>query len=236
MIDVSDGALNNHFGFSVEQSSGNLCLRKQEQKSIITDFNSWTGAWNIFYQATLHYHPKSHYKLFSYFKLITDLANKYKFPAVLTYDRVHRLHLAAQKDLPFNSQSISWSKLSDDLFNTFLREERLPQCYVCHRYGHFASACSLKPKKETFFRDPQVHQSNTANTANQSTSNNINTMHSVTATATNPTNGKQQCFRFNRGLPCSKPPCRFLHTCDKCHRPGHPSVYCAHTTTTSFRS
>ena len=226
-----------NLGFEIDpENSGSLKIKTQQNNNRIPDFKTWVTAWNHFYQTNLHFDINLHYKLFSYFKIITDLAKKFKFANVMAYDRAHRLQLASQHRLPKQQQTISWIKIDDEIFNMFLRDNYLPQCYHCSTYGHFANMCPTKQKTKSSGSSDQ-HTTVTPPQNNfrpQQLSNETNYIPN-NSTQPNQPDQLRTCFRFNRAQPCSKPPCRFLHQCNKCFRPGHPSVKCPNTTDTMFR-
>ena len=45
---------------------------------------------------------------------------------------------------------------------------------------------------------------------------------------------QKYCFRFAQGAPCSKPPCMFLHMCERCGDLQHGSLFCDKQTSTNF--
>ena len=231
-----------NLGFEIDpENSGSLKIKTQQNNNRIPDFKTWVTAWNHFYQTNLHFDINLHYKLFSYFKIITDFAKKIKFANVMAYDRAHRLQLASQHRLSKQQQTVSWVKIDDEIFNMFLRDNYLPQCYHCSTFGHFANMCPTKQKTKS-------HLNNLTGSSDQHTTvtppqNNFRPQQLSNETNYSPNNSTlpnqpdqpRTCFRFNRAQPCSKPPCRFLHQCNKCFRPRHPSVKCPNTTDTMFR-
>ena len=231
-----------NLGFEIDpENSGSFKIKTQQNNNRIPDFKTWVTAWNHFYQTNLHFDINLHYKLFSYFKIITDFAKKFKFANVMAYDRAHRLQLASQHKLPKQQQTASWEKIDDEIFNMFLRDNYLPQCYHCSAFGHFANMCPTKQKTKSHLNN--LTGSSDQHTTVTPTQNNFRPQQLPNETNYSPNNSTlpnqpdqpRTCFRFNRAQPCSKPPCRFLHQCNKCSRPGHPSVKCPNTTDTMFR-
>ena len=231
-------------GFQLD-SNNNLLLKPNQVKAKIRDYPSWICAWNSFYQASLHYHPDTHYYLFSHFKIISNLARKHKFENVYLYDKSQRQILAAQRTISPELRSVKWDRINEELFQNFLRDSHMPACYHCSTYGHYASSCPYKPYRQgnkyqnpysyvsdqTFRNDPQQQQQP------QPSQRPASSQPSPQSIPTTPTD---ICTRFNRTGICSKPPCPFKHICNKCFSPNHTGFRCtaaprANSTRTSFR-
>ena len=123
-----------------------LTLKKRSSRSPIFNLAHWVLAWNAFYEATLHHHPAMHFQLYTYFKHVIEYSTNHKFAYLMAYDQTHRIQIAAQRHLPPNSQTASWTIHSSALFNTYLRDNKKSQCAKCHAYGHFEKQC---PKNAT---------------------------------------------------------------------------------------
>ena len=231
-------------GFQFD-SNNNLLLKPANQtKAKIRDYPSWICAWNIYQQAVLHFHPDKHFELFSYFKILTNLARKHRFENVYLYDRSQRQTLAAQSTLPEISRTVNWKTVNEELYNNFLREAHLPSCYNCATFGHYASACPFKPKTTPKYSSPYTfiadrtfrNDSQTITSQSQ-----IRQGNNQPQNRTGVSNQQDICQRFNHNNgACNKPPCRYLHICNKCFSPNHPGSKCtastgASNTRTSFR-
>ena len=217
-----------------------------QNKPKIHDFKTWMSAWNTFYQASSHVNIRNHFKLFMYQKLITEFSRKFEFNYVLAYDRAHRLQIASQVNMHKNQQTIPWVKQNDELFNMYLRDNYLPQCYHCLSVGHYAMICPKKQKINAYPNnsnqtDPHMQKIQTNTFRGQQVQTNFRGQQDTQLPTTRAAqfnglpNTNNTCFRFNRSQPCDKPPCRFAHKCSKCLLPGHPSIQCATTTNTTFR-
>ena len=209
-----------------------------QNKQKIHDFKTWMSAWNTFYQASLHVNIRNHF--------ITEFSWKFKFNYVLAYDRAHRLQIASQVNMHKNQQTILWVKQNDELFNMYLQDNYLPQCYHCLSVGHYAMICPKKQKINAYPNtsnqtDPHMQKIQTNKFRGHQVQTNFRGQQDTQLPTTRAaqfnglSNTNNTCFRFNRSQPCDKPPCRFAHKCSKCLLPGHPSIQCATTTNTTFR-
>ena len=230
----------NLFGLDIDSNSSSLLLKKNMPANRIQNFPSWMIAWNLFYQAVLHYTPALHYKMFSHLKIFCNMARKFQFANCYAYDKAQRLQISAQKDIPPQFRTTDWGNINDELFNLYLRDNYLPSCFHCGTYGHYATSCPFKSthsltSKNSNFRPLSNNISNSsyphiANKDSITTDTISNTSYDHSYQQSPPI-----CHRFNRGIQCSKPPCRFSHTCNKCHRAGHPGSRCPNVTSTTFR-
>ena len=118
----------NFFGLQIDEAH-NVLLKPHKPKAKIQNFTDWLCSWNLFFQGTLCYHLQLHFDLFCYFKIITNLARKYKFDHVYCYDQAQRTLLASQKNVPTTQQAASWGVINEEFYNMFLRDAHLPACY-----------------------------------------------------------------------------------------------------------
>ena len=197
------------------------------------DFSTWMQAWNLFFQAAIHYatYPLAH--LMHYQSRITEYARKYPFPNVLSFDRAARNRIALNPEIGFHVQD-------EDSFSAFLQNQQLPQCFHCRTSGHLSNICpekSTKPttpyysrntsrsgefqshqKQPTRFR-PQQHQNQ-----QPALQSNNTTQPSLTANSYNPTSNNT-CKYFNGPQKCNIVNCRFTHACAQCKQ-SHPVWRC----------
>ena len=228
----------------IQQPGAAATFRKKSAKNPISNFSTWVMAWNVFYETTLHFYPEKHHDLFSYFKHITEYAVCHKFKFLAAYDKAHRIHIAAQKNLPPTVQTSSWTKHCPSLYNLYLKDNMSPQCSNCLGWGHVVKLCpkgqnigvntnqqtgiaalpTILPQQTTNqFRNAGQPSSNSANVANASPNNSSN---------------RKSCFRFNKGIRCEFP-CHFPHICQLClqlgQRQNHSATQCPNATSTVFR-
>ena len=228
----------NCFGFEFDTES-NLMLKASKPKHKITNLSSWMCAWNVFTQMTLHYHPDTHFLLFSYLKAFCNLTQKFKFEHCYMYDKAQRKQIASQAHLPSLTRTAHWDKLNDELFNAFLRDSssQLPLCYHCYSSGHYASHCPFKSntQPQSSFR-PQQQQTQWASSSNITTANRPTNNNTSNHIPSRPKPSSDSiCFRYNNTGFCAKPPCSFRHICRQCQKPGHPQSKCMLLTSTTFR-
>jgi hypothetical protein len=228
---------------------------KSTKKVKVNSFQRWSSAWCIFAQAHLHYHPADYYGMFMYHSNFVNNVSKFRLEACLRYDSNFRLLMANQRRLPPDQQTCHWQTMNEDLRVRYLSENGLTFCDHCKAPGHYSSACRIKldekakelpqqlaaafkqhnvtlqplssapptnsasPKfnqwlKPNNFRSPRTNQPHTP------------------ADQTPP--HKKHCWRFNNGSNCAKPPCQFLHACEKCGRRNHGTHNCHARTSTNF--
>ena len=246
-----DTLLPQHSGYFAEHEryltigtdgSDNFLLKPKSPKSKIKSLNDWMYAWNLYMQATLSAHPQLFFELFSYQKLFCSIARKYNFDFCYMYDKAHRTNIATQTKLSAHERTIWWHKLDDDLYNSFLRENQLPTCYICKLVGHFASNCP-SGKKTTQIHNMSYTPRNSATFP--STTNTLPPFRApqTPARVTQSPQSRPQtpttqnypsseinivCTRFNKTGRCFKPPCRYQHVCERCLSHGHPGFQCRH--------
>ena len=108
MASITEGEDIEEFCLSqIQQPGAAATFRKKSARNPINNFPTWVMAWNVFYETTLHFHPEKHYELFSYFKHISEFSVNHKFNFLAAYDKAHRTHIAAQKNLPPSVQTSS---------------------------------------------------------------------------------------------------------------------------------
>ena len=223
----------------VDFETSALRLRPKDRNQKIKSLGAWMGAWNNFMQAYLHFKPDMFYMLFAYQKIFCRLAGKYKFDACYLYDKDIRMLIASQASLPPSQRTVAWDTVNQEVMNMYLHENMLPVCYHCHATGHYASVCPSKTVKsspqgydqssnfcpQSSFRPntesnqqriPYHYNANTPNQPQRNYSNEV------------------ACQRFNKGAFCSKPPCQYMHVCNKCGRNNHSGNRCNAKTNTSF--
>ena len=259
MASIAEGEDSEEYCLSQRQEPGSSArFIKKSARSPITNYATWVLAWNMFYEATLYHFPLMHYELFSYFKHIAEFAPNRKFEYLAAYDKTHRMHIAAQRDLPEIKRTSWWTKHDPSLYNTYLRDNMKAHCQKCLGYGHYEKQCAQASDNQTGNTQaanpsPQptnnnYHNYNTPPTQSQPSqfrngqnqrnggrqSNNTNLIN------VNPSsNTRKYCFRFNRGESC-RLPCDWPHLCYWCHKP-HPDTRCPeklhnnNQTSTGFR-
>ena len=137
-------------------------------------------------------------------------------------------------------RTAKWETVHLELTNMHLQADSMfPVCFHCRSTGHYATNCPSKAtgarsngETGNMFRNAatNVHQ------AFRSTATHHNTVPAIEPTRYTVNRNAQSrgsCSRFNRGIFCSKPPCQFAHTCNKCNQ-GHPGSQCQYITNTSF--
>ena len=238
----SEANFNNEQGsFDIDIETSSLHLKTKERRQSIHNLDSWMLAWNHYVQATLHFWPCMYYQLFAYQKHFCRLTTKYKFEACYNYDRDFRLLQASQTSLKAEQQTAKWDVVHPELVNMhFQADSMLPVCFHCRSNGHYSTNC---PSKATSTRT-SGETGNTFRNASASnlqqpfrpTATNHNMGHTVEPTRYSVNQNPQArgpCSRYNRGTFCSKSPCQFTHTCNKCNQ-GHPGSQCHYITNTSF--
>ena len=245
MASIIEGADDEEFCLSQIPTLGAAAtFRKKSRRNAITNFPTWVMAWNVFYETTLHFFPGKHHELFSYFKHICEYAIRHKFNFLVAYDKAHRIHIAAQRNLPLAVQTSSWTKHCPSLYNLYLKDNMTSHCSNCLGWGHYEKQCPLTQ--------------NNANNSQTSTLNPLQTL-SQPPSIQQPSNlfrndpqqssksgDNSSCFRYNKGYVCN-PPCEYPHVCKACLKKGstqlHPAYQCknnkerpgSNTTTTRFR-
>ena len=246
------------FCLSQVQSAGSqLTFKKRSTRAPLSNLSHWVHAWNIFYEATLHYHPSMHFQVFAYFKHIIQFATNHKFSFHMACDQTHRRQIAAQRHLPTSSQSASWITHNTVLFNTYLRDNMKAQCSKCLGYDHFAKQCpKATPLVSNIINQQPTYQQLSSTQqhwqaaapprpvtpqppVNQQAGQFRNASQNNTSRSPNLINvGRNQdrntCYRFNKGQFCRQP-CNFPHVCNVCGRSDHIGLHCNNTTTTGFR-
>ena len=237
------------------ETSGYLKQNK-ENKSIkkvkVNSFQRWCTAWCIFSQAHLHYHPSDYYELFMYFSKFVSCVNKFRFDACVLYDANFRMLLANERRLPPDQKTCHWQYMNEDLRVRYLSENGLTICEHCKTPGHYSSACRVKLDEKAnelphqlaaAFKQHQVTFHNTSPSPNLTPKINQWSKPSPTFRNSKPTPPqpsdqtpayKKHCWRFNNGSACAKPPCQFLHACERCNRRNHGAHSCHARSSTNF--
>ena len=114
--------------YSLDQRGGAIRLSKKDDAPVMA-FQGWLQAWNLFFQAVLHYgtYPVAH--MLYYQAKITNYAMRYPFKAVYTFDRLARNQLALDHSMSFNDQF-------DNEFEICLHGQPTRYCFSCCAYGH----------------------------------------------------------------------------------------------------
>ena len=73
-----------------------MCVSYDPKRGEILNLYHWMVAWNLFMEATLHYHPQMYYELFKYQQHMCEFAAKFKLEACYMYDIDCRLATSAQ--------------------------------------------------------------------------------------------------------------------------------------------
>jgi hypothetical protein len=222
-----------------------LSFMQKDKKQKINNISSWMMAWNNFMQASLHYNPSLFYQLFCYQKNMVRLFSKYKFENCYLYDKDFRMLMASQVSVDPTLRSAKWDSLHQELLHMhFQQDTLLPSCFHCKATGHFASYCPSKNKNnfhDQMLRNNQNEFRNASNisrlpnaTFNTTYPPNDTTKQRPSGAVSNQLNqGIRTCNRFNKGIFCAKPPCSYLHVCNKCHQ-GHPGTQCNSVTSSHF--
>ena len=240
MAMITEGEDDEEFCLSQISAPGAAAtFRKKTRRNAIPNFPTWVMAWNVFYETTLHFFPEKHHQLFAYFKHISEYAVCHKFKFLAAYDKAHRIHIAAQRNLPSAAQTSSWTKHCPSTYNLYLKDNMIAQCNNCLGWGHIDKMCP-KIQKESIaapiptFIQPQPPQPQPTNSFRNVSSNS-----NLVSVANNASFGKSTCFRYNRGKPCQQAQCSFPHICRLCFQQGlrlnHPAFQCPNTTSTVFR-
>ena len=225
------------FNLSYDSTTENFAIKKETRHSRVRDFCSWMQAWNLFFQAAIHYatYPLAH--LLSYQNRITDYVRKYPFSNVLSFDRAARNRIALNKDISFHDHD-------EDSFSAFLPNQQLPQCFECRMPGHYSNTCpeknNIKPTTPYYSRNynhPKEYQANQKQQATRfrpqhqqqnsqpaSPLNNTSTPPHVTAKTYYPTSNTT-CRYYNSLQKCVINNCRFTHACSQCKQ-SHPVHRC----------
>ena len=250
MASVIEGEEAEEYCLSQSREAGSAAsFIKKSSRTAIPNYATWVLAWNVFYEATLHYYPDMAYELFCYFKHIAEYAQKYTFKYLAAYDRTHRVHIAAQRHLPVSVQTSSWTKHDPSLFNSYLRDNMHPSCGNCFTYGHFDKQCTLPATNSTKRRqnnsNQQYHPPAPVDYSQFATSQNAppltptqfwnaqgsNAPQPLLSNSSNiinvprssvPRPNAPYCHRYNDGRRCN-PPCDFTHACKKCFEAGRPA-------------
>ena len=250
---------------SIDRASQTLKFDKDKiKKQKVDSLAKWLMAWTIYMQAYLHYHPDEFFHLYTYMRNFVTLASRYRFEACLNYDRNFRLSMANQQTLSADLRSVSWLHVSEEYRTLYLSDNPIPSCFHCKARGHLSGSCpdkkgdnsgsntasssftassSTRPSGfSTSFRRgrPQqplpVMQSFQQNGTYQQ--HNVPRFHVQQPPQFRPPTPAQfkVCFRYNGGLPCSKPPCQFQHVCSLCFSdPQHPATQCTTQSSSAFR-
>ena len=106
------------------------------EDGVVYSYANWMCAWNSFMEATLHFHPHLIYDLFSYQKIVANIANVHKFDAVYSYDIAFRMKVSAQNAMDPWRRSVQWGVLNTELANKYLGPHTLKSvcnsCKTCH--------------------------------------------------------------------------------------------------------
>ena len=87
---------------------------KDPTKPKVVDIVSYLEAWNVFFEATIAFHPHMVSELLGYQKMISEYAAQFKPQAWLAYDRAHRQARAVNKSKP-------WDERDDKAYQRFMR-------------------------------------------------------------------------------------------------------------------
>ena len=175
-------------------------------------------------EATLHYHPHLIYSLFSYQKVIANIANLHKFDAVYSYDIAFRMKISAQNELHPTMRSVQWGVLNTELANKYLGPHTLKSvCSSCKMNGHSAHVCPQKSNasatadelfqfRNVSFPTPPGPPPSPPPRSSRSRSGDNNRRKQ---------SDKSPCYRYNRNDPCQISSCKYPHVCNIC-RKNHP--------------
>ena len=109
---------------------------------IISTFDNWLEAWNIFIRSMVHSHPHLPPELLTYQESFCSLSRSYAFQACYRYD-IAFLNIA-------RNHLLSWARLDEYAFSKLLRcASPVPatsqyHCYRCRSTSHFNNNQSCK--------------------------------------------------------------------------------------------
>ena len=198
-------------------------IPNRRARSRVTDFYTWSTAWNNFLQALSVFRPQLLPSLIHYQSLITKFACQYSFSAWFTYDRLFRYTMA-------NNASLSWARVDDDIFNRYLRGAQLRSiCFSCNNYGHLSTNCPLRTLRTARARQDTSTNVSPPSDSSRSIINNNN----FSTTPNQPFRAPQRfrnqpsqyvCRFYNSGQ-CTYANCRYMHRCRICSG-AHPQSSC----------
>ena len=205
-----------------------LSSAEDQVKPKVFDYCTWVLAWAVFMQAMFTFHNHLIGALLRYQHNIARMASQYSFANVYAYDQAFR-HLVANNPL-----CVSWDKVDDNLFNTYLRGAPARQdlfCFKCRRRGHLAASCFVRGSNSNNFRafsddNARFYAGNTSSPRAIAGNNFRASQAQSTSTATAAV-GQQTCRDFNATIGCSRIQCKYLHKCSKCGRVSHNALNCA---------
>ena len=191
--------------------------RAATSRDRVTNFHSWSVAFNVFMRCAIHFRPHLTTSLIRYQGLIAGFANSYAASAWLAYDIAFR-HLVA------NDPGVPWDRVDEETFTVHLRSAPpLPRCFTCHATGHLAQQCT---------RRASASGSRSAITSTPGLS--ASSSRSVPSALVLPSQASRGpstggslpiCFNWNGRGGCTRQPCRFLHRCSQCGL-DHPRSAC----------
>ena len=237
MASITEGEDIEEFCLSqVQQPGAAATFRKKTARNAINNFATWVMAWNVFYETTLHFYPNKHHELFSYFKHICEYAVNHKFKFLAAYDKAHRIHIAAQKNLPPAVQASSWTKHCPSLYNLYLKENMSAQCSNFLGWGHHAKQCpnsqnnaSFNSQQMNMMTPPPNPPQQPANQFRNGGQQSFNSANPINGSPNTNSSGKKSCFRYNKNIQCQFP-CDYPHICQVClqlgQRQNHPAWQC----------
>lgn len=213
---VSSISSSSDYQIQFNSSSANPTINvipNDQHKAKVIDFVSWSIAWSAFMQIMFVYHNQLIGQLLSYQNLICQFASQYAFANVYAYDQAFRQLIAN------NPRAMSWDKVDDNLFNSFLRGAPPRQdifCFKCKRKGHYSQHCFVK----------QVANSNVTYHQGSSTSSSVPSNFRLPQVTPNSISSVQStCNFFNKGK-CTVVQCRYLHKCSICNKVTHGAANC----------
>lgn len=206
---------------TMEDDSG-ISLVPRSIKVKVTDFHTWTLAWNNFMRTYVFFFPEMSGELMFYQSMICQYAHQYAWEEVSTFDREFRIRMANGR-----TYGLRWDRYDHDLVGRHLRSFR-PVCYKCKNYGHWSSTCPLRSsstsnstnRQHQPFRAPQQQATQQDTPTFQSTRKPYQSYQSSTSNRRS-----VHCYYFNQFGRCDKPQCTYPHTCELCNGP-HARAFC----------
>lgn len=231
--------------FSVRVSSdpsseGELLIAqdKPRNRRVVRDLASWMEAWNIYVSVLVAHYPARAVSLLAYQRIICDASLHFPPHCWLRYDVRFRACAAEDKTL-------RWDVKHNDLWLECFTQQPPTQftttkpqtsttrrpCTYCGNLYHFPHNCPNAPfRAPRNASDPPSRNASDPTTATRSDTHSPYPKHSL-PTTTPPTPSpslpnhsipKHICrdFNFYHGS-CSRPHCRFSHTCVRCGDSSH---------------
>ena len=233
----------------IDESTGILRHKDHKTRKLkVNTFHRWSTAWTIFAQAHLHFHPEDYFQLFMYHSHFVEHVNQYKYEACHRYDRDFRISISNQRKMDPKRRTCQWSEVNENLRIKYLSNSPLFKCDICKNPGHNAKQCKAKQNntEDSFYYGSDAHNPsqtpqhtdnqqwrNNSNFRGSNNNRNQNNRPDGNSNSNNIPSHRKPCWRFNQNRHCNKPPCQFMHACERCGG-NHGSFQCRSQTSTNF--